>query len=340
MNSLFSYLLLALLLVSCAADQGRQPQLFEKELLFQREGLSVYRAGDLILYDDAFLDRQQQTVPKAAQRIVLSSTTQLVYLEAMGAMDRVIGVPWVGLMEDLEIQARVADGRIVDVAQGGGLDLEKVIALAPDLLFYDPSQRAAVGRIQEMGILCIPFFEYLEDEPLGRVEWLMGLGHLLGKAAAADSVYSSIRDTYTERKQVAAEGAPRVISCSYYQGTWSVACGGSLMARLVSDAGAQYAMSDAKRGSVDLDMEAFVTLIQELDALIILQHGELDRADILSMDERLGPELFEGTQLIYCNTASSDYFGKGILAPEQQLKELVSVFSSEDAGHRYFHIAR
>ena len=70
-----------------------------------------------------------------AERIVAMSSTHIAMLDAIGEVDRVVGVSGIDYISNPDIQAR--RDRIGDVGYEGNINYELLLSLDPDLLLRD-----------------------------------------------------------------------------------------------------------------------------------------------------------------------------------------------------------
>ena len=148
-------------------------------------GSAVYAA--ITVVDDA---GQQLTLAQPAQRIVslAPNITELVF--AAGAGDRLVGVSEYSDYPDAARSIRRIGG-------GNGLDLEAIVALAPDLVIAwqsgNPSQ--PVQRLQELGLLVfISEPRHLQDI----TDSLRRIGRLAGTDAVAARQISDFEHRYEQ----------------------------------------------------------------------------------------------------------------------------------------------
>ena len=154
--------------------------------------------ADISVTDDA---GQPVVLDKSAQRIISLAPYITELLFAAGAGEAIVAVT---AFSDYPEAAQ----SLTQVGDGGGLDLEAIIALQPDLVvaWQSGNPRGQVARLQSLGITV--FFSeprQLEDVPAT----LRRLGRLAGTesvaAAQADSFnrrYAELQERYAQRSKV------------------------------------------------------------------------------------------------------------------------------------------
>jgi iron complex transport system substrate-binding protein len=214
-------------------------------------------------------DTQLVAVPVA--RAVTLTTTNIPHLEAVGALDALVGVGGGRYVCNPAVRARLSDGRVRDVGDDMHLDLETLVALRPELLFtfvVGGSSDGGLAKFAEARLPAAVDGSYMEEEPLGRAEWIKFTAAFFGKSAAADSVFAVVDSAYRALAALAAHAArrPTVVVGAPFGGSWWIPSGRTYVARLLADAGAEYPWAgDSTRGSLNLDMEAVLATAGEAE---------------------------------------------------------------------------
>ena len=273
-------------------------------------------------------------------RAVTLTTTNLRPLESIGATDALVGLGGGKYVCSPEIRARLRSGRIRDIGDDMHLDLEGLLALKPDLLFtfvVGGSSDGGLGKLAETGIPVAIDGSYMEENPLGRAEWIKFTAAFFGKDREADSVFAVVDSSYHALADLAKRAAhrPTVVVGAPFGGVWWLPSGRTYVGRMLADAGADYAWaSDTTRGSLNLDMEA--VLGKAGDAEVWLNAGEWkDLADAKAKDPRNA--LFKPwkTGRIYTNDAvvceggGRDFYESGAARPDWILADLIFILHPE-----------
>ena len=281
------------------------------------------------------------------RRVVALSTTHLGFLAALGATDAVAGVSGKGWVNTPAVLARLAAGTAHDVGEPGAVDPEAVAAARPDVVL---AEEAAVTtpRLAGVGAPVVPVLDYLEPTPLGRAEWLVFVGALVGREAEARARFDSVAARY-ERLAARARATspqPTVLFNAPYRGVWYVPGGRSFLAALGADAGGAYPWgADTARTSLPLSFEQVLAKAQGTDVWLHVQAPT--RAALAGQDARL--RLFRpfGTGRVYSHDArvspggGYDYFETGAVEPDVVLADLVALLHPALLpGHRLTYYRR
>jgi iron complex transport system substrate-binding protein len=135
-----------------------------------------------------------------ARRIVSLAPHATELLFAAGAGDRVVGV-----LAPADWPPEAA--RRVQVGTAAGLDLERIVALQPDLIVVWPY--LAPAQIERLRALGVPMFVSDPREPEAIADDLERLGRLAGTAAQATAAAAALRESLARLERRAA-AAPKL----------------------------------------------------------------------------------------------------------------------------------
>lgn len=214
------------------------------------------------------------TVEIPVRSVATTSTTELPHLDALGLVDRWVAHAGLGFVSSDRLRRVIDGGGVAEVggADGGGLDVERLLEAAPDLLLVDTPERASSDPLRVLagvGTAVVPIPSYLEQSPLGRTEWLLATALFFDREAEANRLFTDIETAYLDlRLKVEQSDAPRptVLTGGPWQGVWHVPAGESFMARLLADAGGDFLWADEPGvGPLQLDIEAVYARARDAD---------------------------------------------------------------------------
>ena len=132
------------------------------------------------------------------QKVVALSSAQIGYLLRLGLEDRIVGVGEGRYIADSAFYVRVAAGEVAEVGNGPTLSLEKLVALAPDLVmnFATGGGHDDYERILSLGVPLMLASEWQEESPLAKAEWIKLYGLLFGVETLADSIFEQSKNNY------------------------------------------------------------------------------------------------------------------------------------------------
>lgn len=281
-----------------------------------------------------------QMIEVPVQQIATMSTSYLPFLDAYGLLDRLAAVDDVTYVNNATVLAMAEAGDLVQIGYGAGVNVEQLLALAPDLVMTYGSgspEYDAHPVLLNAGLKVAVNAEWLETSPLGRAEWGKFIALFFNKEAVAESYFADTVARYEELKAQAAAVAekPTVLTDSEYQGSWYVAGGRSFTAQLLADAGAAYLWAnDESSGSIPVAFEAVFD--KAADAGFWLNVGFVNSlAELQAADERYTDFAAFQTGNVWNNNkrqnanGGNDYYESAVAQPDAVLADLIAIFHPE-----------
>ena len=273
------------------------------------------------------------------QKLVVTSTSHIPYLSLLGTPEALVGFPNTQYISSTAFRKRIDQGLVQNVGDANGLDFESLIALQPELVmtYLSGGDRSELQQLDQSGIPHVLNFDFMEETPLGRAEWIKFIGLLLGKTKQADSVFGVIQNQYQTLQRSTRNLTPRpsVFSGILYGDTWFAPGANSFAAKLIEDAGGAYSWNDLKSsGSVELSLEAVMDRNARTDFWI----GPGDyttKAALIRADPRYAHfQAFQIDQVYNSHrrigsTGGFEYFELAGARPDLVLGDLISIFHPE-----------
>lgn len=273
--------------------------------------------------------------------VVLTSTTQVPHLDALDLADVLVGFPQTDLISSTTARARIAAGKVKELGAGPSANPELVLDLHPDWIMISTlgEDLRYLDIFKQAGIPALINGEYVEQNPLGRAEWIKFTGVLLGNYPAALAQFEQIKKDYLEAEALGSslqnKELPTVLSGVMYQDIWYAPGGESWAAQLLEKAGGSYVFGkEGAAGSLQLNYE--VVLDQGTTAPIWI--GASDFASLEEMgkvEPRYQAFAAWKTGEVYTYTAKKggtgglEYFELGYLRPDLILKDLIKILHPE-----------
>ncbi len=275
-------------------------------------------------------------IPVPVERIIVTSTTHVPVLEALGVENRLVGFPETRYVSSPATRTRIEAGEISDLGSNELLNTEIAIALEPELVvgFGIDNQNKAYKALERVGIPVVYNGDWTEETPLGKAEWIKFFGPLFGKENEADSIFRTIEVNYNQAKKLAqtATERPSVLSGALYKDVWYLPGGNSWAAKFIEDANAEYLWKDNQAtGSLGLSLEAVLAEGREADIWIspsqFVSYAEMEKAN----DHYLSFRPFRKKKVFtFAGTKGSGggllYYEQAPARPDIVLKDLIHVF--------------
>lgn len=270
-----------------------------------------------------------------AQRIVAMSSTHVALLDALGVVDRVVGVSGRDYISNATIRKK--GDAVADVGYGEAVDYERIMALNPDLvlLYGVDSASPMENKLRELGIPYLYIGEYLEESPLGKAEWLIALGEVTGRQQKARDYFNALAQRYNNLKHSAKKyrkNPAKVMINTPYGDVWYMPSSRSYSAQLINDAGGRLVYNkDTGTTSQPIDMEQAYSLAAQADYWI--NPGMFtSMKQLLDVCPKMAGVKAVKAGNVFNNNAKStptggnDYYESGIVHPDLILKDLIQIF--------------
>jgi len=201
----------------------------------------------------SYEDSIQISVP--IKKAVILSVTFGALMRPLEVLDSVVGS---GTLESElyieEMKKGYASGQITYVGGGtmGAPDFEAIQLLKPDIVFCSTGYADWVeyyNKLKSMGLKVAVCNDYLETDPLARLEWIKFIAAFYGKDATAkthfEGVVKKIEDIKTQA--MLSSQYTTVLWASIFMGSCYVSNGDSYVAKMIDMAGGHYVFNDLLR---------------------------------------------------------------------------------------------
>ncbi len=203
-------------------------------------------------------------------QVIVSSTTHIPPIEALGELESIIGFPNTSYISNPKARDLIDRGQIKDIGNTQSLNTELVLDLNPDCLvtFAVKGENKAISTLQGANIPILYNADWVEQHPLGKTEWIKFFGVLFNKADEANLIFNGIKTAYEKAKILASETShkPTVISGALWKDQWYLPGGNSWQAKLMSDANSEYLYKNTNEtGSLSLSLESVLVNAKEAE---------------------------------------------------------------------------
>ncbi len=270
--------------------------------------------------------------------IIAMSTTYLPVLDSLGLIDRLVGIDSYMWTTNEAVRARIEAGEVAEIGGGAGVNVELTLDLDPALVMTYGTGLSDYDThpvLLEAGIPVALNGDFVEQDPLGRAEWMKFIALFFNREADAAQEFDAVAAEYQRVAELTASLSerPTVLLGSVYNGTWYVAGGNSYMAKLLADAGAAYLWAgEGDVGALPLDFESVYAVAADADFWFNPDSSFwFSIEDVIASDPRYADfESLERGQLFNNNANVNEnggnaYYEEGATHPERVLKDLVRI---------------
>ncbi|MDR9456115.1 MAG: ABC transporter substrate-binding protein [Salegentibacter sp.] len=280
--------------------------------------------------------RYDQKVQIPVEEVVVTSTTHIPALEALKVESKLTGFPGLDYISSEKTRELINSGKIKELGKNENINTEVLIDLQPDVVigFAIDGNNKTFENIQKTGIPVVFNADWVEENPLGKAEWIKFMAAFFGKTAQASTIFDQIENDYLEAKELAetAENQPDIISGSMYKDQWYMPYGNSWQARFFEEANANYLYKETEgSGSLSLSFENVLEKAQNADFWI--SSGEVNSYSQLLNESRhysqfkaVREKKVFSVSLEKGETGGVLYFELGPQRPDLILKDLISIF--------------
>jgi iron complex transport system substrate-binding protein len=275
------------------------------------------------------------------RRVICMSTTHAAMISALGEADAICGFSGTGFLYDTVLLANVSKGLVHEVGYEDNLNKELILKLDPDLVVvYGVGSESSgyISKLKEMGVSILFNADYLEDDPLGKAEWIKLFGSLFSKEEMADSIFRDAEEKYLNLREHISRKTkkrPEIMLGLPFRDTWYVSPGNSYISTLINDAGGNYLWSStSSQYSMPMGIESVYT--RALSAEYWLNAGTASSlGDIEAIDPRLAQlPCFRSGNVFNNNRrfnsgGGNDYWETGAVYPHLVLNDIASIIHPE-----------
>ncbi|MDR2885899.1 MAG: ABC transporter substrate-binding protein [Rikenellaceae bacterium] len=201
-----------------------------------------------------FVSRGGELPPEGFDGVVITSpvkktacmsSSHVALLDALGRAGTIKAVSGLRYLANESIHKAAAQGKVKDVGYEGNINYEMLVMLHPDVVFmYSVSgeKLPVIDKMRELRVPVVMIGEYLEPSPLGKAEWVVAFGEIMGCRERAEELFRGVSLDYAAAAQLArgAAAKPGVMLNAPWRDTWFVPGDQSYMVRLIRDAGGRY----------------------------------------------------------------------------------------------------
>ena len=276
------------------------------------------------------------------KRIITMSSSHAAMLDAVGCSDRIVGLSGCRFVYNPDLCKKIAEGRIGEVGYDSNFDFEKIRSLRADaVLLYGVAGEAKMitNKLDELRTPYLYIGEYLENNPLGKAEWVVALAYICGVGEQGKEFFKGVEERYnTLRNQKHCSAyRPRVMLNLPYRDSWFMPPHNSYMVRLIEDAGGPYILTEnGKRKTKNENSSTAISLEEALEMALQCDYW-INLGQIASMRElqAVVPHFAKVDAVrkgrIYNNTKrtnesrGSDFWESGAVRPDIILADLVKI---------------
>jgi len=297
-----------------------------------------------------YLAKTKKNIPTDYQYIqtpinsmITLSGTHIGMLSELNSLDLIVGVSSKNYIYNPVVLKNIEAHKIKDFGDETMISFEQIIKSKAQLLIYSgfSCDFPHAEQLAKAGVICIPDYDWKEQHPLGKAEWIKFFGYLVGKEKIAKTYFDDCEKAYNELKKSVANTSskPTVFSGNLTGTSWFTPAGESYYAMLLKDAGANYVYAHTKGvGSLDLSFEK--VLNENSTTEYWVNPGISSLQSILKNNGKMNYFEAVKNKKVYCYSPNMNkYWEMSAIQPHYVLSDLIRILHPEKskAKHSYFY---
>ena len=269
------------------------------------------------------------------KKVILLNASLVGYFNELGLEVKIIGISSPEYIYSEKVKSLISSGKIQNIGNEQKYDLEKIIALKPDVIFtnYIASFDNTYDLLRKNNIEIIFLDEYLEQDPLEKSKYLLVFGKLFKAEEKANSKFKEIEKSYDSLKTLAktSEKKPLVLANEMYGNQWFLPGGKSGFAQFISDANANY-INEENQDSKAVPMNFEEVFAKSGNAEYWVNVGNHQtKKDLLQINPNYTKMNVFNSGKLYTISGrevgkSNDYFESGVVRADLVLKDYIKIF--------------
>lgn len=262
-------------------------------------------------------------------RIIALSSTQIGMIHQLQQIKSIVGVTDKKYIYNKELLQRLNQGLVVEVGEEGLIPLEAIIKAKTQLVLYSGfgNEFPHEKQLNKIDIQCIPIYDWREQHPLGKAEWIKFFGVLYDKEEEANAYFKKVEQKYHELKTLVKDvkTKPSVVSGHVFGDHWYAPSGENYFGILMKDAGMDYLYKGIK-GSKSVERSLEQILIDTKNVEIWLDPNAKTKAELLQHQAKYAHlNMYQHGKIYGYHTSNNKYWENAAVSPDKVLSDLISI---------------
>jgi iron complex transport system substrate-binding protein len=214
--------------------------------------------------------QQFTSIEVPIKKVIVTSTTHVPALEALGVEETLIGFPTTNYISSKKTRALIDAGKVRDLGSNQGLNTEVILDIRPDVIvgFSIDGDLKTYKNLEKNGQKIVFNSDWTEKTPLGKAEWIKFFGALYDLDEKATNIFNSIEKEYNLALNLAknTKKQPTIFAGAIYEDQWFLPQGDSWAAYFLKEANGNYLWRETKgTGSLALSFESVLDKAKDAD---------------------------------------------------------------------------
>lgn len=268
-------------------------------------------------------------IPTKSLKMVVLSSTHIGMMHVLGEEKKIVGVSNMNYVANKQVIQHFKQGKLKEYGEENAIPLENLIASGANVVMYSgfgkefPHQK----QLEKLEINCLANYDWRENHPLGKAEWIKVFGFLLGKEKEANAYFEKVEKEYKDLKKKASrlKKSKSLISGNVIGDLWYAPAGESYNAVLFQDANINYFYANSKgTGSISLSLEQ--VLKENKSCEFWLNPGTTTLTKLQQMNPKAVFMNSYTKQNVYCYSNEGNRFWEmSAVEPHKVLSDLIQI---------------
>lgn len=261
--------------------------------------------------------------------IITLAGTDIGMLAKLNCSNKIKGIANLKYIDNKLVKKNTKKGLVTTFNDINQLNPEKVLPVS-NIITYSGfgSPISQEEKLSKLGINCIPVYDWRENHPLGKAEWIKLYGLLFNKEKEASTYFVKIEKAYLKlKKQVAHLSSKQtILSGSMIGDSWFMPAAQSFNANFIADAKGDFVGKTKKgTGSSAFSLEEVFSKFK--NASIWINPMFDNKTNLLLANQKY--QYFDAFKRneVYCYSHQMNYFWENsAIEPQKVLSDLIQIF--------------
>ena len=265
--------------------------------------------------------------------VIALSSTHIGMLSKLDACKLVKGISNHSYVHEPSVLESYNKGEIIEMGEENSIPVESIIRSKAELLMYSGFGKAFPHQeqLEKLGTICLANYDWKENHPLGKAEWIKVFGYLTGKENSASIYFKILEKDYLRLKKIASKlkSTPTLFSGNLVGDIWYSPAGESYNAILFKDAKGDYKYANSKgTGSTENSFEQIFS--DNVNTKYWFNPGVESKKELLKSQPKF--KLFQAYKQnnIFSYTYSgNEFWERSAIEPNHVLSDLIRILHPE-----------
>jgi iron complex transport system substrate-binding protein len=219
------------------------------------------------------------------------------------------------------------------MGEENSIPVESIIRSKSELLIYSGFGKAFPfqEQLEKLGTICLANYDWKENHPLGKAEWIKVFGYLTGKDNSASIYFNRVEKDYLRLKKIASKlkSTPTLFSGNLVGDIWYSPAGESYNAILFKDAKGAYKYAQTSgTGSTENSFEQIFS--ENVNTEYWLNPGVVSKKELLNNQPKFKLfQAYKNNKIFSFTFSGNEFWERSAIEPNHVLSDLIRILHPE-----------